>query len=108
MSMTNDTHFWDGFETRAEKLKPGNKRCVIILFWSEGNKNVVESVGRMKIRHPSVKVKFVASPEKMTAHKVTETPTILLLRNGREVDRVTGTHTLSDSILSQLFRRAYM
>ncbi len=101
-------HFWNGFEGRDKSPKHGVKKYMVILFWSEKDKRAVEPFGRMRIKHPSVKVKMISSPSKMKAHNVTAAPTIILLKNGREVERVTGAETASDSVLSQLFRRAYM
>jgi hypothetical protein len=96
--------FWKGFESRP--LKGHDRRYVIVFYWSGKEDSAKKSMDKVSIRHPSVKVKVVTGGNKMKAHSVTQQPTVLLLKNGREVDRVSGDIVASDTILSQLFRKA--
>ena len=101
--------FWNGFEEGKSKLSKTNfKKHVIILYWSKGNEAAKDAIGKMRFKHPTVKVKIVNATDldRLKAHKVTELPTIILLKNGREVDRVAGAQASSQSMLSHLFRRA--
>jgi len=86
------------------------KRHVIVLCWDESNRDVKQLVNRVRLRHPTVQVKLVdcgKEPGRIEAHRVTSLPTVLLLRNGHEVDRVTGSRgTMSTTLLEDLFRKA--
>lgn len=96
--------FWEGFENKPPKNAP--RKHVIIFYWSGKEDSAKKSMDKLRIRHPSVKVKTVTGNNKMRVHNVTQLPTVLLLKNGREIDRVVGDIVASDTILSQLFRRA--
>lgn len=109
--MTGLGKFIDGFEKRGESsvVSKPMKKYVIILYWSPENNDAKRTIERIKLKHPTVKVKII-SEEKgaaLKAHNVHEYPTVLLLKNGREVDRLTGDNASRESVLSQLFRRAY-
>lgn len=100
--------FWDGFE--KSKQKPGSlKKHVIVLYWSKENDASKKTLDRMRIRHPSVKVKIIngdGDPSKLIAHNIAKLPTMILLRNGREVERITGGETTRESIIGPFFRKA--
>lgn len=79
------------------------------MFWEPENAKAETTKAQLKAmsaRYPSVKVKFVnvkKDPTKPTRLGVSQFPTVLLLREGREVDRISGGNTL----LEQLFRKAH-
>ena len=82
-----------------------------MLFWSPGQREgelAKEELNRLSKKYPSVKLKFVdvtKDPQKPVKHNVEKTPTVLLLRDGREVDRHgTGVKML----LEQTFRKAHV
>lgn len=100
--------FWRGFETKKGSASTVSfKRHVIVLYWSDANKNVRDLMGKIKLRHPTVKVKIVNGDKesgKLSHHKITQLPTVLLLKDGREVDRITGKP--SQTLLEKFFRKA--
>lgn len=103
-------YFWQGFsKTGAGPAR--FKRHVIVLYWSpESGADPRPTVNRVSIRHPSVKVKVVNTrkePTKATRHKVNKFPTVLLLKDGREVDRLEGEDG-NTTLLDQLFRKAHV
>ena len=102
-------HFWQGFQGKhASPIQ--FKKHVIVLFWEpkeEGN-SFKDSVMRVASKYPSVKVKVInvsKDPTKPARHRIDTFPTVLLLKNGREVDRLSHTKS-SPTLLEQLFRKA--
>lgn len=101
-------HFWQGFSKHSAPVQ--FKKHVIVLYWAPSKKAepVKEDVKQLSNKYPSVKVKSInieKDPIKPSKHSVSNIPTVLLLKNGREVDRVTeGNKTL----LEQLFRKAHV
>ena len=99
--------FWRGFEKRGG-TEVSFKKHVILLFW-QPNQNVgsIESnVRKLATRYPSVKVRVVnvkKNPELPMKHRVMRLPTVILLKDGREVDRLEGP---SNTLLESLFRQA--
>lgn len=100
--------FWRGFETKRGSASPVNfKRHVIVLYWSDPHKDVRDMMNRVRMRHPTVKVKAVNGDkevDKLGNHDIKQMPTILLLKDGREVERITGKP--SKTLLEGFFRRA--
>ena len=100
--------FWRGFETKKGNASNVSfKRHVIVLYWSDENRDVRDLMGKVRLRHPTVKVKTVNGKKeagKLLPHKITELPTVLLLKDGREVDRITGKP--SNTLLEKFFRKA--
>ena len=99
--------FWRGFETSERKGAPVSfKRHVIVFYWSNDHQDVKKMVSNARMRHPTVKVKSINGLKGggVTSHEVTKFPTILLLKDGREVDRITGKP--SKTLLEKLFRVA--
>lgn len=98
-------HFWQGFGANPAPIQ--FKKHIIVLFWSpDDNAEAKGDFKRVANRYPSIKVKVVnvkKDPLKPEKHKVTDFPTVLLLKDGREVDRVTDPRGL---LLEQLFRKA--
>jgi thioredoxin-like negative regulator of GroEL len=104
-------HFWQGFSSKtASSIQ--FKKHVIVLFWSpenEASKDTKGVVSKLTSKYPSVKVKLVNIKKDATKperHKVTNLPTVLLLREGREVDRLESGNG-SATFLEQLFRKAH-
>jgi hypothetical protein len=87
------------------------KKHVIMLFWdsSEGASETARgNVRRLSKKYPSVKVRLVEvrrDPQKPQKHNVTRFPTIVLLKSGREVERLAGEDGVT--LLEQLFRKAH-
>jgi len=104
-------HFWQGFALKTS-APIQFKKHVILLFWSgddpqsEGTK---DNVRRLSFRYPSVKVKVIdvkKDPTRPLKHNVTSFPTVVLLKDGREVDRLAGEKD-GATLLEQLFRKAH-
>jgi len=83
-------HFWHGF--RSNKKPTTFKKHVVVLFWDpQGSATLKDRFTKLRFKYPSVKVKVVdllkdpARGEKFGVHR---SPTIVLLKEGREVDRV--------------------
>lgn len=104
-------YFWKGFE-RKTAAPIEFKRHVIMLFWDSGDGDSAELRGRVRRlsqKYPSVKVKQVEvrrDPQKPQRHNVTTFPTVVLLKNGREVERLAGVRE-GATLLEQLFRKAH-
>lgn len=100
--------FWRGFEEKRANAGGTNfKRHAIVFYWSGDQKDVRDVMNTTRMRHPTVKVKVVNCDKdrsKMGAHGVKDLPAIILLKDGREVDRVTGKP--SRTLLERLFRKA--
>ena len=105
-------HFWQGF-SKYGSSPVGFKKHVIVLYWSpdeSGGDSLKQGVSKLSVRYPSVKVKVInikKDPLKPMKHDVKRFPTVLLLKEGREVDRLedkAGNMTL----LEQLFRKAHV
>lgn len=95
-----------GFE--AKLASATTKRYSLVLYFSPEKKDFVELVAKLKLKNPGVKFKLVnaeKASDKVTAHKISVLPTLLLLKNGREVDRLTE-KTFSRTLLEQFFRQA--
>ena len=102
-------HFWAGFQSKTASTIQFKKH-IIVLYWApkEGGEDLKASIKRLSIKYPSVKVKVVnvvKDPTKPAKHRITEFPTVLLLKDGREVDRLADKKT-SATLLEQLFRKA--
>lgn len=104
--------FWTGFEkhgsdgaAQQHPIKP-SKKHVIVLYFSKNSalsQDAVKLFGKVRMKYPTIKVKMVESG---SSGKFKDTPAIVLLHNGQEVEQLVGKDTNSESILSQLFRRA--
>jgi thiol-disulfide isomerase/thioredoxin len=104
-------YFWKGFETTKSAAPVRFKKHVIVLYWSSGDdrgKRAKESFSRISIKHPSVAIKTVdvrKDPTTPLKHKILDLPTVLLLKDGREVDRLNLGE--ESSMLEYLFRKAH-
>ena len=106
-------HFWQGFADK-QASQVSFKKHVIVLFWEpHGDAKALDedvaAVKKLSFKYPSVKVKIVnvlKDPAKPSKHGVRDFPTVLLLKDGREVDRVTA--RTSPTLLEQLFRKAHV
>jgi len=103
-------HFWQGFgDKKASGIQ--FKKHVIMVFWSPDNEKSLAAknkVQRLSQRYPSVKVKVVnvkKDPTKPSKHNVSDLPAVVLLKDGREVDRILKEKG-DDALLEHLFRRA--
>lgn len=104
-------HFWKGFESSKASPPVRFKKYVILLYWDPENKKsdkVRTNFKKISLKYPSVAIKQVnirRDPLKPAKHNVLSAPTILLLKDGREVERITSED--SSSLLEQLFRKAH-
>jgi thioredoxin-like negative regulator of GroEL len=104
--------FWKGFNASKASPPVRYKKHVIILYWSPDDKDGVkvrDSFNKLSIRYPTVAVKTVninKDPLKPARHKVLASPTIILLKDGREVERVTSKDGIL--LLEYLFRKAHL
>lgn len=104
-------YFWAGFESKTASTIQFKKH-VIVLYWkpAEEGDGVRAALKRLSLKYPSVKVKVVnvmKDPTKPAKHGISQFPTVLLLKDGREVDRL-GDKKTSATLLEQLFRKAYV
>ena len=87
------------------------RKHVIVLYWSPEDREserVKDVFKRMSFKFPTVSIKTVnikKDPLKPQRHKVLASPTIILLKDGREVERLTGKD--GTVLLEHLFRKAH-
>ena len=102
-------NFWRGFQ-KTSNAPVQFKKHIIILFWSpEEDKSVIgkKHFKELSFRYPTVKVKMVnmkKAPSTPTKHKVYKAPTVLLLKDGKEIDRLSSMD--NRTLMEQLFRKA--
>jgi thioredoxin-like negative regulator of GroEL len=103
-------HFWKGFEGIKSAAPVRFKKHVIVLYWSSDDSSgasAKEAIKRLSIRHPSVAVKTIDTkkdPSLPMKHRVLDLPTVVLLKDGREIDRLNLRK--EGSLLEHLFRKA--
>lgn len=103
-------HFWSGFEATKSAAPVRFKKHVIVFYWSSSNeegRDAKDLFKKISIKHPSVMVKTIdisKDPSRPLKHKVLNLPTAILLKDGREVDRLNVKK--EGSLLEHLFRRA--
>lgn len=104
-------HFWQGFEKQS-KATVQFKKHVVVLYWSpeeDGADKLKGEVKKMSAAYPSVKVKMVnvkKDPTRPIKHGVKRFPTVLLLKDGREIDRLSGDG--GGMMLEHIFRKAHV
>lgn len=104
-------HFWKGFNKSKSSPPVRYKKCVIVLYWEPGDDKSLKlktNLKKLSLKYPSVAVKIVnikKDPMKPLRHGVLSAPTILLLRDGREMGRLT--EGAGAGLLEQLFRKAH-
>lgn len=103
-------HFWTGFEATKSAAPIRFKKHVIVLYWSSedlSGKQAKSAFHKISIKHPSVAIKAIdvkKDPTIPLKHKVLDFPTVVLLKDGREIDRLNlGKEA---SLLEHLFRKA--
>jgi len=102
--------FWKGFRTTKTSAPVRLKKHVIILYFSDKDpkSNQIKSDLRsISIRYPSVVVKAIdieKDPLKPSRHKILSAPTVILLKDGREVERMSGDG--GKLLLEHMFRKA--
>lgn len=97
-------HFWQGFIEKKSTLQ--FKEHQIVLFWAPGEEKVHSELRKIASRYPSVRLKLVnirKNPEALEKFAVVKSPTVMLLKYGREIDRI---HGIQRMIIEQMFRRA--
>jgi len=105
-------HFWTGFEATKSAAPVRFKKHVVVLYWSSEDskgEDAKKAFNKLSIRHPSVAIKTIDISKDRTIpmkHKVLELPTVILLKDGREIDRLNMGK--ESSLLEHLFRKASM
>jgi len=103
--------FWKGFNSSKSSPPVRYRKHVIILYWSPEDKDgerVKTIFKRLSFKYPTVSIKTVnikKDPLKPQRHKVLASPTIILLKDGREVERLTDKD--GTVLLEHLFRKAH-
>ena len=101
--------FWKGFTKNASSIQ--FKKHILVLFYSpddESSSLMKSLMVKLNSKFPSVKVKYVnikKDESKKAHHRVKILPTVLLLKDGREVDRLESGNS-SATFLEQLYRKA--
>lgn len=104
-------HFWKGFKKSKSSPPVRYRKFVIILYWrpDDGKSlKIKHNLKKLSLKYPSVAVKIVNIKKdllKPARHKVLSAPTILLLKDGREVERLSEGDGVG--LLEQLFRKAH-
>lgn len=104
-------HFWKGFNTSKDSPPIRFKKYVIVLYWDSKEEEEGQSKDKFRklsLKYPTVAVKVVnvrKDPLKPIKHNVHSTPTILLLKDGREVERVSPKD--GSTMVEQMFRKAH-
>lgn len=101
-------HFWHGFQKKTAQAV-SFKKHVIVLFWKPDQKDgdLDALTRRVSLKHPTVKFKTInvnKYPATSLKHSIRLLPTVLLMKDGREVDRLERATGLS--VLDALFRKA--
>lgn len=105
-------HFWTGFEATKSAAPVRFKKHVVVLYWSSEDskgEDAKKAFNKLSIRHPSVAIKTIdisKDPTIPMKHKVHELPAVILLKDGREIDRLSMGK--ESSLLEHLFRKASM
>lgn len=103
-------YFWTGFNSSKSAAPVQFKKHVIILYWSPDDAKAEKAkagVKKLSFKYPNISVKVInikKDPLKPLRHKILSSPTVLLLKDGREIDRMEGD---SDTLLEHLFRKAH-
>jgi thioredoxin-like negative regulator of GroEL len=103
-------HFWEGFEATKSAAPVRFKKHVLVLYWSSDNDKSTTAKNafhKISIKHPSVAIKTVDARKDPTLplkHKIMDLPTVVLLKDGREVERLSLGK--DGTLLEHLFRRA--
>jgi thioredoxin-like negative regulator of GroEL len=96
--------FWKGFLKEASKAS--FKKSVIVVFWSSEKNSPKPTISDIKFRYPEIRVKTVdisRDPSSIKKHSINNLPTVMLLKNGREIDRIEG---VNKTLVEDLFRKA--
>ena len=102
-------HFWKGFTTKTSAPVRLKKHVIVLYFSPDDPKSskVRKELRDVSKRYPSVSVKVIdikKNPLKPARHKILSAPTVILLRDGREVERMSQDG--GALLLEHLFRKA--
>lgn len=105
-------HFWQAFREKNSNVPLRFKKHTLILFWSpeDTRAEVIQKLFKdLSKRYPSVATKLINAKKDATKtlrHNIHELPTVVLLKDGREVERIDAKS--STILLERLFRKALM
>lgn len=89
-----------------EASKVSGKKSVIVVFWSSKNNGPKHPISGIRFKYPEIKVRSVDvanDPTTLKKHAIHKLPTVVLLKNGREIDRIEGANR---TLVEDLFRKA--
>lgn len=95
--------FWKGFLKESNKIS--FRKHVVVVFWSSKHSEK-PSFGSLRFKYPEIKVRTVdisKDPSSTKKHSIRSLPTVMLLKNGREVDRL---ERVNKTLVEDLFRKA--
>jgi len=96
--------YWRGFNKQASKI--GFKKHVILVFTLREDQVSASVLKNLRSKHPTIKFKSIygdGNPESLKKHSVIKLPTFILLKNGREIDRIESSNY---TILDDFVRKA--
>lgn len=96
--------FWRGFSKEAEKNS--SKKIVLVVFWSSEKNQPNTTISSTKFKYPTIKVRTIdvsRDPLSLKKHSIKKLPTVVLLKNGREIDRL---EDMNKTLVEDIFRRA--
>lgn len=103
-------HFWQGFDKKNAGPLQFKKHAIIVFWDPDGGEMTKEAVSRVSSKFPTVKMRIInvkKDTETPIKHKVASAPTVLLLKDGREVERING-REISPFLIENLFRKAHV
>jgi thioredoxin-like negative regulator of GroEL len=101
-------HFWHGFQKNAASVQ--FKKHVIVVLWSPGKEELKDDTKKISFKYPTVKIKTInvkRDPTSALKYKALDVPAVILLKDGREVDRIESLDS-NPTLLENLFRRAHV
>ena len=96
--------FWKGFLKEAEKIS--SKKPVIVVFWTPEKAQPNTTISSIKFKYPKIRVRTINAgkdPSSLKKHSIKKLPTVVLLKNGREIDRI---EDMNRTLIEDLFRKA--
>lgn len=98
------SRFWLGFRKKgSENL---SQKTFLLVLWSDKQKRARDAIFSTSFKFPDIKVKSInidKDPTSLKKYSISKLPTIVLLKNGREVDRI---DVADKSLIEDIFRRA--
>jgi thioredoxin-like negative regulator of GroEL len=103
-------HFWQGFDKKNSGPLQFKKHAIIVFWDPDSGEKAHDAVARVSSKFPTVKMRIInvkKDKESPIKHRVENVPSVLLLKDGREVERIEG-RQLSPFLIENLFRKAHV